>query len=153
MKTLKKLRTFVLADHKLKLCEIAEDLKISEGSVFTIFHGHLSIRKLCSKLVARLFTVDQKHQQVYDSERCLQLFQRNNKKFLPEYVTMDETWIHHFPPGSNQQSAEWRAADEIRPKRSKTRTSAGKVLASVFWDALGIWFIDNLEKRKTINNE
>ena len=36
----------VLADHKLKL---AEELKISEGSVFTILHEHLSTRKLCSK--------------------------------------------------------------------------------------------------------
>ena len=33
------------------------------------------------------------------------------------------------------------------------QTSAGKVLASVFWDAQGILFIDYLEKRRTINNE
>ena len=32
----KKLHKFVLADRKLKLYEIAEELKISEGSVFTI---------------------------------------------------------------------------------------------------------------------
>ena len=44
-----KLHKLVLADHKLKLHEIAEDLKISEGSVFTILHEHLSMRKLCSK--------------------------------------------------------------------------------------------------------
>ena len=37
----------ILADCKLKLREIAEKLKISEGSVFTILHDHLSIRKLC----------------------------------------------------------------------------------------------------------
>ena len=48
----------VLADRKLKLREIAEELKISEGSVFTIFHEYLSVRKLCSKWVALLLTVD-----------------------------------------------------------------------------------------------
>ena len=37
--------------HKLKLPEIAEELKISEGSVFTILHKHLSMRKLYSKWV------------------------------------------------------------------------------------------------------
>ena len=37
----------VLADHKLKLCEIAEELKISEGNVFTILHEDLLMRKLC----------------------------------------------------------------------------------------------------------
>ena len=48
----------VLADHKLKLCEIAEQLKISEPSVFTILYELLSMRKLYSKWVPRLFTVD-----------------------------------------------------------------------------------------------
>ena len=35
----KKLHKLVLANHKLKLSEIALELKISEGSVFTILHG------------------------------------------------------------------------------------------------------------------
>ena len=59
-KTLKKLHKLVLADRKLKLREIAKELKISEGSVFTILHANLSMRKLCSKWVSRLLTVDQK---------------------------------------------------------------------------------------------
>ena len=46
----KKIRQIVLADRKLKLREISEELKISEGSVFTILHEHLSMRKLCSKV-------------------------------------------------------------------------------------------------------
>ena len=36
-------------DRKLKLCQIAEELKISDGCVLTIFHELLSMRKLCSK--------------------------------------------------------------------------------------------------------
>ena len=36
----KKFHKLVLADHELKLHEIAEELKISEGSVFTILHEH-----------------------------------------------------------------------------------------------------------------
>ena len=69
------------------------------------------------------------------------------------YVTMDETWIHHYTPESNRQSAEWTAKGQNRPKRSKTQISAGQVLASVFWDAHGILFIDYLEKGRTINCE
>ena len=56
----KKLHKLILLDRKLKLREIAEELKISEGSVFTILHEHLSMRKLCSKWVSCLLTVDQK---------------------------------------------------------------------------------------------
>ena len=52
----KKLHKFVLADRQLKLSEIAKELKISEGSVFTILHEHLSMSKLCSKWVPRLLS-------------------------------------------------------------------------------------------------
>ena len=111
------------------------------------------MRKLCSKWVPRLPTVDQKQQRVDDLEHCLQLFQRSKKGFWRKYVRMEETWIHHFTPKSNQLSAVWKAAGENRPKRPKTQTSAGKVLTSVFWDAQGILFINYLVKGRTINSK
>ena len=54
----KKLHKLILADCKLKLCEIAKELKISEVSVFTILHEYLLMRKLCSKWVLCLLTVN-----------------------------------------------------------------------------------------------
>ena len=39
------------------------------------------------------------------------------------------------------------------PKKTSSVPSAGKVMASVFWDAEGILFIDYLEKGKTITRE
>jgi hypothetical protein len=38
-------------------------------------------------------------------------------------------------------------------KEDKSVPSAGKVMASVFWDAEGILFTDYLEKGKTITGE
>ena len=149
----KKLYKLILANFKLKLHEIAEELKISKGSVFTILYEHLSMRKLCSKGVQYLLTVNQKQQPVNDSERFLRLFQCNKKELLRKYMTMDETWIHHFTSESNWKPAEWTAASERRPKWPKMQTSAGKVLASVFWDAQGILFIDYLLKGTIINSE
>ena len=109
--------------------------------------------RVFSKWVPRLLTMEQKQQRFDDSESCLSLFTRNKQDFLRRYVTMDETWIHHFTPESKRQSAEWRAAGESRPKRPKTQQSAGKVMASVFWDAHGIIYIEYLEKGKYINSD
>ena len=74
----KKLCKLVLVDHKLKLHEIAEELGIPESSIFTILHEQLSMRKLCSKWVLHLLTVDQE-QRIHNSEHCLQ---HNKKEFL-----------------------------------------------------------------------
>ena len=104
------------------------------------------------KVGAGLLTVDKK-QCVDYSEHCLQLFQQNKKEFVCKYVTIDETWIYHFILESNRQSAEWTVAGESHPKQPKMQTSAGKVLASIFWDVQGILFIDYLEKGRTINSK
>ncbi|XP_070141067.1 histone-lysine N-methyltransferase SETMAR-like [Drosophila kikkawai] len=104
------------------------------------------MRKLCSKRVPRLLTPDQKQQRIDDSETFLSMLKRNGTDFYRRYVTMDETWIHYYTPESSQQSSEWVVFGESRPKRPKTQISAGKVMASVFWDAYEILFIDYLEK-------
>ena len=105
------------------------------------------MRKLCWKWVAHLLTVDQK-QHVDNPEHCLQLFQCNKKEFLHKCVTMNETWIHYFTLDSNSHTA-----GESRLKLPKMQTSAGKILASVFWDVQGILFISYLQKGRTINSK
>ena len=127
--------------------------KISEGSAFTILHESLGTRKFFSKWVPRLLTLVRKQQRVEDLERCSYLLKRGKKDFLHRYVTMDETWFHHYTPKTKRSSAEWTAAGESRPKWPKTQQRPGKVMTSVFWDARGILFIDNLEKDKTINSD
>jgi hypothetical protein len=61
--------------------------------------------------------------------------------------------IHHYTPESNQQSKQWIEAGCSGPKKTRSVPSAEKVMASVFWDAEGILFIDYLEKGKIINGE
>jgi len=66
---------------------------------------------------------------------------------------MDETWIHHYTPESKQQSKQQTEAGCSAPKKTRSVPSAGKVMASVFWNAEGTLFIDYLEKGKTITGE
>ena len=69
-----------------------------QKAVYSILREHLSMRKQCSKWVPCLLAVDQKQQRVDDSERCLQLFQRNKKEFC---VNMWQ-WIKHWSSTSLQ---------------------------------------------------
>jgi hypothetical protein len=66
---------------------------------------------------------------------------------------LDETWIHHYTPESKQQSKQWTEAGCSAPKKKRSVPSGGKVMASVFWDAESILFIDYLEKDNTITGE
>ena len=48
---------------------------------------------------------------------------------------------------------EWRHNGSPRPQKLRVQKSAGKVLASIFWDQDGILLIDYLPKDQTINVE
>ena len=66
-------------------------------------------------------------------------------------MTMDETRLYHYEPDTKQQSVEWRHSGSPRPKKFRVQKSAGKVLASIFWDQDGILLIDYIPKGQTIN--
>ena len=83
----------------------------------------------------------------------MERFNKNKTDFVRRFITVDETWIHHYIPESKQQSKHWTEAGYSALKKTGSVPSAGKIMASVFWDAEGILFIDYLEKGKTISGE
>jgi histone-lysine N-methyltransferase SETMAR len=87
------------------------------------------------------------------SAQCLERFNKNKTDFVRQSIIMDETWIHHYTPQYKQQSKQRTEAGCSAPKKTRSVPSAGKVMASVFWDAEGILFIDYLEKGKSITGE
>ena len=84
-----------------------------------------------------------------DSEAIFALFRHNADDFLRRYITVDETWIHHYTPETKQQSIQ-AFEGERALKKAKTVKSASKVMATIFSDARGISYTDYLEKGQTI---
>ena len=83
---------------------------------------------------------------------CSNLLKRFRSKddFLLRLVTVDETWVHYYEPENKAHSRQWVGPGSPRPKKFKTQPSAGKVMATVFWDAKGVIMLDFLPKRSTI---
>ena len=83
---------------------------------------------------------------------CSALLKRIKSKddFLLRLVTVDETWVHYYEPENKAQSHQWVGPGSPRPKKFKTQPSAGKVMATVFWDAKGVIMLDFLPKRSKI---
>ena len=71
-------------------------------------------------------------------EQCLGIFRRDSKEFLRRYVTVDETGIHYYTSETRNQSRMWTGPGESAPKKAKSVPSAGKVMATIFWDSHGI---------------
>ena len=70
--------------------------------------------------------------------------------FIEQVVTQDESWVHHFDPESKMQSKQWKHPGSHPPKKFKRVHSAGKMMASIFWDSQGVIIFDYLEQGRTI---
>ncbi|GJQ79562.1 hypothetical protein Trydic_g16408 [Trypoxylus dichotomus] len=64
--------------------------------------------------------------------------------FFTCFITMDETWIHHYIPETNEQWEQWTFSGESAPKQAKTSPSTGKVMATIFWDSQDVILTDYL---------
>jgi len=133
--------------------EIGEAIGISKEHLGYILHEELDMKQLCARWLLPLLTADQKRTRMKISEQWLERFNKNETHFVHRFITMDETWIHHYTPESKQQSKQWTEAGCSAPKKTRSVPSAGKVMALVFWNAESILFIDYLEKGKTITGE
>ena len=108
-----RLRWLRLADRRVKIKEIADIVDISTERIQNILHEKLGMRKLSARWV-RVCS------QWRTSEHYLDMFKRNPKEFLRRFVTVDETWIHHYTPAMKEQSKQWTSLDERAPKKAKT---------------------------------
>jgi histone-lysine N-methyltransferase SETMAR len=140
----------VLENRRVKVTEIAERINMSVGSVETIIHEHLGMRKVSARWVPRLLTPDMKHRRVECCQELLTRFENNFEDFKQRIVTGDETWLHCWDPDTKQESMQWKHVGSPPPRKARTQASAGKVMATIFWDTQGVILIDYLPQGSTI---
>jgi histone-lysine N-methyltransferase SETMAR len=150
---IEQLHDTVLDDRRMTVCEIAETVGISKERVGYILHEELDMKKLCIGWVPHLLTADQNRTRMKISQQCSERFNENKTDFVRRFIIVDGTWIRHYTPESKQHSKQWTGACCSAPEKTRSVPSAGKVVASVFWVAVGILFIDYLERGKTITGE
>ncbi|UYV64642.1 hypothetical protein LAZ67_3001448 [Cordylochernes scorpioides] len=121
-----KIHDLIMLDRRMTVRQIEETLGIPKTTVDRIMREHLGLRKLSARWVPKPLTPDQKALRRKLSSDNLVLFEANPEEFINRFVTMDETWAHHFTPESKKQSMQWRHSGSPPPKKAKTVPSAGK---------------------------
>ena len=99
----KKVRDLVYSDRQIQVEEIAQALGISHGSVSTILHDRLGMRKLTACWVPKSLSDEQMATRASVCSALLKCF-RSKDDFLLRLVTVDETWVHYYEPENKAQS-------------------------------------------------
>ena len=94
---IKKVHDMIINDQRVKVGEIVDAISIYHaihGTVITISHEKLPIKKFLTRWVPLLLFVENKRNRVTNSMAGLALFHRNPSKFRRRYITDDKTCIH-----------------------------------------------------------
>ena len=77
-------------------------------------------------------------------------YEENIETFSSRIVTGDETWVHYGDPSTQQESMQWKHKTSSAPVKFRVQPSAGKVMATVFWDCHGILLVEYMAHKSTI---
>ncbi|KAF2345576.1 Transposase type 1, partial [Trinorchestia longiramus] len=143
-------RDLIEKERRITTESVANTLNISVGSAHKILVDSLGLSKLSARWVPRLLRLDQQESRADLSMEILNKRDENPELFLQRIVTRDETWLYQYDPEDKTQSKQWMPRGGSGPVKAKSERSRGKVMATVFWDAVGILLVDFLENKKTI---
>ena len=89
-------------DRRIQVEEISQALGISHGSISTILHDRLGMRKLTACWVPKSLSDEQMATRASVCSALLKRF-RSKDDFSLRLVTVDETWLHYYEPENKAQ--------------------------------------------------
>ena len=128
------IKNFMDKDRCVSIETISAQFDVSLGTVHTIIHEELKMRKICAKFVPRVFRENQKERR-HDSREMVELI-NSDPAVLDALVTSDESWIYCYDPETKRQSSQWKHAGSPRPKKARQSKSTHKLLMILFLTAL-----------------
>ncbi|UYV64164.1 hypothetical protein LAZ67_2006834 [Cordylochernes scorpioides] len=142
----------ILANRRITVREVAEDLNISIGSCHSIFINDLGMRRVATKFVSKLLNCDQKQHRMNIANEMLDSV-RDDPNLLQRVITGDEAWVYGYDVETKAQSSQWKLPHEPRPKKARQVRSNVKVLLKVFFDCRGVVHNEFLPQGRTVNKE
>ncbi|UYV78442.1 hypothetical protein LAZ67_16001387 [Cordylochernes scorpioides] len=142
----------ILANRRITVREVAEDLNISIGSCHSIFINDLGMRWVAAKFVPKLLNCDQKQHRMNIANEMLDSV-REDPNLLQRVITGDEVWVYGYDVETKAQSSQWKLPHEPRPKKARQVRLNVKVLLTVFFDCRGVVHHEFLPQSRTVNKE
>lgn len=147
---IEKIGKLVREDRRLTIRAMSELTGIDKESVRQILHDSFNMNKVCSKMVPKCLTIEQKERRRMISSDILGNIERD-PTFLQNVITCDESWFFTYDPETKRQSMHWKSPDSPRQKKARMSKSKFKAMMIVFFDVKGIVHIEWVPEGQTVN--
>lgn len=128
---IEKIGKVIRQDRRLSIRAVAETVGIDKESVRQILHENFNMRKVCSKMVPKILTPEQKESRM---EICSDILKniRKDPELLERVITCDESWFFTYDPETKRQSMHWKSPNSPRKKKARMSKSKFKAMMIVF---------------------
>ena len=139
----------VRSDHRLTL-RMTSELNLNRFTVHQILVQALDMRKVCTKMVPKNLTTEQKANW---RDVCLDLLDllEREPEFFYCVITGDELSILEYDPETKHLSWEWHTANSSRPKKARMSKSKIKSMLICFFDSQRIVHKEYVPPGQTVN--
>ena len=134
------IKNFVDKDHRGSIDTISALFDVSVGTVHTIIHKELKMRKICAKFVPRVLREDQKERCCHDSWEMVELINSD-----PAVLDALGHSFHCWSP-----ETKWKHAGSPRLKRARQSKSIHKLLMIPIFDSTGIIYMHWVPTGQTV---
>ena len=146
------IKNFIDQDRHVSRETISAQFDVSVGTVQSIIHMELKMRKICAKFVPRVLREDQKERRCHDSREMVELI-NSDPAVLDALVTCDESWIYCYDPETKRQSSQWKHAGSPRPKKARQSKSTHKLLMIPVFDSTSMIYMYWVPTGQRVNKE
>ena len=98
-----KVEELVREDRQITIRQLVHNVSVSSGTIESILHQHLGLRRVCSKLVPHLLTLEPKKRRIEFCHSMLLKYSKTDSRRHSEVITGDETWIYFYDMQAKQQ--------------------------------------------------
>ena len=142
----------VRPDRRFTVRVIGSELNLNHQAVHGILTEEMGMQKICTKLVPKILTNEQKENR---TNACLDLLERleNDENFFKHVITGDESWILEYDPATKWQSSEWHTSNSLHPKKARMSKSKIRSLLICFFDSQGIVCKEFMPQGQTVNKQ
>jgi len=137
-------------NRRLSIRAVAELINIDKETFRQVLHNNFNMKKVCSKMVPRLLTPEQKEIRMNICADILQNME-NDPNFLEKVITCDEScFFFQYDPESKRQSMHWKSSSSPRPKKARRSKSKFKAMIIFFFEIRGIVHVDWVPEGQTV---
>ena len=144
------IKNFMDKDGRVSIETIGAEFDVSVGTVHTIIHEELKMRKICANFVPRVLREDQKERRCHDSREMVELI-NSDPAVLDALVTCDESWIYCYESETKRQGSQWKHTGSPRVKKARQSKSTHKLLMIPFFDSTGMIYMHWVPTGQTVN--